>query len=95
MVEEKLHVVDTLAKNMDRIAHDVETLKIKTLPPKHDINESIKSIQVSINESKKRTSRLRAKREFLEKAIPPGFYRNHDEDIKMIGVSPMNLRLVI
>jgi hypothetical protein len=32
---------------------------------------------------------LRAKREFLEKAIPPGFYRNHDEDIKMIGVTPI------
>ena len=74
---------------MDIIEHEVETLKIKALPTKQDINESIKSIQVSINESKERTARLRAKREFLEKAIPPGFYRNHDEDIKMIGVSPI------
>jgi hypothetical protein len=89
MVEENLHKVDDMAKNMDIIAHDVETLKIKNLPPKHDINESIKSIQVSINESKERTARLRAKREFLEKAIPPGFYRNQDEDIKMIGVTPI------
>jgi hypothetical protein len=32
---------------------------------------------------------LRARREFLEKTIPPGFYRNHDEDIKMIVVSPI------
>jgi hypothetical protein len=32
---------------------------------------------------------LRAKREFLEKAIPPGFYRSNDEDIKMIGVTPI------
>ena len=32
---------------------------------------------------------MRAKQEFLEKAIPPGFYRNHDENIKMIGVSPI------
>jgi hypothetical protein len=89
MIEEKLQKVDDLARNMDRIAHDVETLKIKTFPPKHDINESIKSIQVSINESKERTARLRAKREFLEKAIPHGFYRNHDEDIKMIGTTPI------
>jgi hypothetical protein len=74
---------------MDRIAHDVENLKIKTFPPKHDINESIKAIYVSINESKERTARLRAKREFLEKAIPPCFNRNRHEDIKMIGVSPI------
>ena len=73
MIKEKLHKVDDMARNMDRISHDVDTLKIKTLPPKHDINESIKSIQVSINESKERTARLRDKREFLEKAIPPGF----------------------
>ena len=32
---------------------------------------------------------MRAKREFLEKAIPPGFYHSNDEDIKMIGVSPI------
>jgi hypothetical protein len=32
---------------------------------------------------------LRAKWEFLEKAIPPGFYRSNDEDIKMIGVTPI------
>ena len=42
MVEEKLSKVDDMARNMDRIAHDVDTLKIKILPPKHDINESIK-----------------------------------------------------
>jgi hypothetical protein len=74
---------------MDRIAHDVETLKIKTLPPNYDINYSIKYIQLSINGSNERTAKLRAKREFLEKAIPPGFYRNHDENIKIIGVTPI------
>ena len=63
MVEEKLHIVDTLAKNMDRIALDVETLKNKVLPPKHDFTDSTKSIQISINESKERTAKLRAKRE--------------------------------
>ena len=29
MVEEKLHKVDDMARNMDRIAHDAETLKLK------------------------------------------------------------------
>jgi hypothetical protein len=33
MVEEKLNKVDDMSRNMDRIAHDVESLKIKTLPP--------------------------------------------------------------
>ena len=49
MVEGKLHKVDDMARNMDRIAHDVDTLKIKILSPKHDINDSIKSIQISVN----------------------------------------------
>ena len=52
MSKEKLNRVDELARNMDRIAHDVENLKTKILPPKHDINESIKAIYVSINERK-------------------------------------------
>jgi hypothetical protein len=43
-----------------------------------------------MDESKKRTAMLKAKREFLEKAIPPGFYRSNDEDIKMIGVSSID-----
>ena len=56
---------------------------------KHDINDSIKSIQISISEIKQRTTRLRAKQEFLEKAISLGFYRNHDGDVEMTGVSPI------
>ena len=32
---------------------------------------------------------MRAKREFLKNAIAPGFYRNHDEDIKTICISPI------
>ena len=34
-------------------------------------------------------ARLRANREFLEKDLPPCFYHNHDEDLKMIGISPI------
>ena len=33
---------------------------------------------------------LKAKREFLEKVIPPDFYRSNDEDVKMIGVSSID-----
>ena len=39
MVEEKLNKVDDMARNMDKIAHDVETVKIRSLQPKKDINE--------------------------------------------------------
>ena len=42
-----------------------------------------------MDESKKITAMLKAKREILEKAIPPGFYHSNDEDIKMIGVTPV------
>ena len=53
-----------MTRNIDIIALDVETLKSKILPPKHDINESIEATYLSINENKERTARLRAKREF-------------------------------
>ena len=33
MIQEKLHKVDDMARNMDRIAHDVETLKSKLCHP--------------------------------------------------------------
>ena len=40
-----------------------------------------------MDERKKRTAMLRAKREFLEKAFSSDFFRKNDEDLKMIGVS--------
>ena len=43
-----------------------------------------------MNESTKRTAMLKAKQEFLEKAIPPDFYHSNDEDIKMIGLSSID-----
>ena len=49
MVEEKIYKVDDMARNMDRIAHDVETLKIKIMPHKMDATETLKSIQVTMN----------------------------------------------
>ena len=40
-----------------------------------------------MNESKKITAMLRAKREFLERAFSSDYYHRSDEDLKMIGVS--------
>ena len=43
-----------------------------------------------MDESKKRTAMLRAKREFLEKAFSSDFFCKSDEDLKMIGVSSID-----
>jgi hypothetical protein len=73
LIEEKLNKLDDMSKSIDRISLDVENLKAKSLPPRVDINESIKSMYVSIDESKKRTSTLNAKRELLEKSSLTNF----------------------
>ena len=73
-----------MSRSIDRISHDVETLKMKIFVPK--VQESIKALYVSMDESKKRTAMLRAKREFLEKAFSSDYFRKSDEDLKMIGV---------
>ena len=62
MIEEKLLKIDELARNMDRISLDVDSLKLTYTPPKHDINESLKAMRVSIDECKERTARLRARK---------------------------------
>ena len=77
--------IDDLSRSVDRIAHDVENLKMKMFVPK--VDESIKALYVSMDESKKRTAMLRAKREFLEKVFSSDFFRKSDEDLKTIGVS--------
>ena len=62
-----MNKIDDLARSVDRIALDVENLKMKIFVPK--VDESIKALYVSVDESKKRTAMLRAKREFLEKSF--------------------------
>ena len=64
MVEEKLLKIDDFARNVDRISLEIDSLKIRSMPPKIDNNESIKVVYVSMDESKERSARLRAKREF-------------------------------
>ena len=89
MVEEKLLKIDELARNMDRISLDVDSLKLRSIPPKHDINESLKAIRISIDECKERTARMRAKKYCFVKECSSSFHDNNDEDLKVIGVSPI------
>ena len=59
--------------------------RLKPIVPK--VEESIEALYVSMDESKKITAMLRAKREFLEKAFTSDCFHKNDEDLKMIGVS--------
>ena len=52
----------------------------------HKVEESIKALYVSMDESKKRTAMLRARREFLEKPFSSDCFHKSAEDPKMIGV---------
>ena len=54
------------------------------------VDESIKALYVSRDESKKRTAILRAKREFLEKAFSSDCFHKNDDDLKMIGLSSID-----
>ena len=62
-----MNKIDDMSRGIDRISHDVENLKMKFFVPK--VDESIKALYVSMDESKKRTAMLRARRDFLEKAF--------------------------
>ena len=74
---------------MDRISLDVDYLKLRSIPPKHDINESLKAMRISIDECKERTARMRAKKDCFVKACSSSFHDNKDEDLKVIDVSPI------
>ena len=62
MLEEKLPKIDELARNVDRISLDVDSLKLRSIPPKYDINESLKAMIISIDEYIEKTARMRAKK---------------------------------
>ena len=83
-----MNKIDDLYRSIDRIAHDVENLKMNFFVPK--VDESIKALYVSMDESKKRTAMLRAKREFLEKAFFSDCFHKIVEYLKMIGVSSID-----
>ena len=88
MIEEKLLKIDELARNVDIISLDVDSLKLRSIPPKHDINESLKAMRISIDECKERTARMCAKKDCFVKACS-SFHDNNDEDLKVIDVSPI------
>ena len=87
-LEEKLLKVDELVRNVDRISH-VDSLKLRSIPPKHDINESLKAMRISIDECKERTARMRAKKDAFIRACSSSSYENNDEGLKVIDVSPI------
>ena len=89
LLEEKLLKVDELARNVDRISLDFDSLKHRSIPPKHDINESLKAMRISIDECKERTARIRAKKDCFVKACSSSFHDSKDEDLKVIDVSPI------
>ena len=78
-----------MARNVDRISLDVDSLKPRSIPPKHDVNESLKAMRISIYECKERTARMRAKKDAFIKACSSSSYENNDEDLKVIDVSPI------
>ena len=69
LLEEKLLKVDELARNVDSISLDVDSLKHRSIPPKHDMNESLKAMRISIDECKERTARMRAKKDCFLKSV--------------------------
>ena len=89
LLEEKLLKVDELARNVDRISLDIDSLKLRSIPPKHDINESLKSMRISIDECKERTASMRAKKDAFIKVCSSSSYENNDEDLKVIDVYPI------
>ena len=89
LLEEKLLKVDDLARNVDRISLEVDSLKLRSIPLKHDINESLKAMRISIDECKERTARMCASKDAFIKACSSNSYENQDEDLKVIDVSPI------
>ena len=89
LLDEKLPKIDELARNVDRISPDVDSLKLRSTPPKHDINESLKAMRISTDECKERTARLRAKKDCFVRACSSSLHENNNEDLKVIYVYPI------
>ena len=89
LVEENLLKMDDLARNVDKIYLEIDSLKIRSIPPKHDINESPKAMRISIYECKERTAKMRAKRDRFVKTCSSSFHENNNEDLKVIDVTPI------
>ena len=64
-------------------------MKLRSIPPKNDINESLKAMGISIDECKERTAKMCAKKDSFIKACSFSFRENNDEDLKVIDVNPI------
>ena len=60
-----MNKIDDMSRSIVRISHDVENLKLELFVPK--VEESIKVLYVSMDESKNRIAMPRARREFSER----------------------------
>lgn len=89
MIEDKLLKIDDLGRNVDIISLDVDSLKLRSFPPKNDINGSLKAIRISIDECQERTAKMLAKRDCFVKTCSSSFCENKDEDLKVIDVTPI------
>ena len=81
--------IDDLARNVDRISLDVVYLKLRSIPPKHDIKESLKAMRISIDECKEITAKMCTKKDWFVKTCSSSFRENNDEDLKVIDVAPI------
>ena len=64
-------------------------MKLRYIPPKNDINESLKVMRISIDECKERTAKMHAKEDWFVKVCSSSFHDNNDEDLKVIDVTPI------
>src|SRR4051812_45035125 len=78
-----------MVRNVDIISLDVDSLKLRSIPPKDDINESHKSMRISIDDCKERTNKMRAKKDWFIKTCSSSFCENKDADLKVIYVTPI------
>ena len=53
LLEEKLLKIDELARSVDSITLDVDSLKLRSIPPKHDINEPLKAMEFPLMNARK------------------------------------------
>ena len=85
-IEEKLLKIDDLAKIVDRVSCDIDALKVRCAPPKVNLDETLKAMRVSMNESKERTAQIRVRHEWFKRVCSGDV--NH-EDLKVLGVTPL------
>ena len=89
LIEEKLLKIDDLARNVDRISLDVDSLELRSIPPKRDISVSLKAMRISIDECKERTAKMCAKPAWFVNTCSSSFRENNDEYLKVIDVTPI------